>query len=122
MNGALRRRPPCRLLAAFAVTLSTLLSLTSPSVHAQDWDGSVEVSTGSLEVPVGGAVSYHVRLSKPPTQDGWWIILRVDGGMRADGEYEGIRWVPSVGWEFNQDNWDQWRGITVYGRRTRIEP
>ena len=105
----------CRLLAAFAVTLSTLLSLAAPRVHAQDWDGSVEVSTGSLEVPVGGAVSYRVRLSKPPTQDGWWIILRVDGGMRADGEYAGIRWVPSVGWEFNRDNWDQWRQITVYG-------
>ena len=105
----------CRLLAAFAVTLSTLLSLAAPRVHAQDWDGSVEVSTGSLEVPVGGAVSYRVRLSKPPTQDGWWIILRVDGGMRADGEYAGIRWVPSVGWEFNRDNWDQWREITVYG-------
>ena len=105
----------CRLLAAFAVTLSTLLSLAAPRVHAQDWDGSVEVSTGSLEVPVGGAVSYRVRLSKPPTQDGWWIILRVDGDMRADGEYAGIRWVPSVGWEFNRDNWDQWREITVYG-------
>ena len=77
----------CRLLAACAVTLSTLLSLAAPRVHAQDWEGSVEVSTGSLEVPVGGAVSYRVRLSEPPTQDGWWIILRVDGGMRADGEY-----------------------------------
>ena len=105
----------CRLLAAFAVTLSTLLSLAPPRVHAQDWDGSVEVSTGSLEVPVGGAVSYRVRLSKPPTQDGWWIVLRVDGGLRADGEYAGIRWIPSVGWEFDRDNWNQWREITVYG-------
>ena len=105
----------CRLLAAFAVTLSTLLSLAAPRVHAQDWDGSVEVSTGFLEVPVGGAVSYRVRLSKPPTQDGWWIVLRVDGGLRADGEYAGIRWIPSVGWEFDRDNWNQWREITVYG-------
>ena len=102
-----------RLLAAFTVTLSTLLSLAAPRVHAQDWDGSVEVSTGSLDVPVGGAVSYRVRLSEPPTQDGWWIILRVDGGMRADGDYRGITWVPSVGWEFDQDNWDKWRGITI---------
>ena len=75
----------------------------------------MEVSTGSLEVPVGGAVSYRVRLSKPPTQDGWWIVLRVDGGLRADGEYAGIRWIPSVGWEFDRDNWNQWREITVYG-------
>ena len=37
----------CRLLAACAVTLSTLLSLAAPRVHAQDWDGSVEVSAGS---------------------------------------------------------------------------
>ena len=34
--------------------------------------------------------------------------------MRADGSYKGISWVPSVGWEFNQDNWNEWREIRIY--------
>ena len=104
-----------RLIVALSVTLSALLSLAAPPVHAQVWGGSVEVDTGSVDVPLGGANSYRIRLSEPPTQDGWWIILRVDGGMRADGEHKGIRWVPSVGWEFNRDNWDTWREIRIYG-------
>ena len=46
----------CRLLVALAVTLSVLLPLAAPRVHAQDeevWDGEVEVDTNSVEVPVG---------------------------------------------------------------------
>ena len=46
--------------------------------------------------------------------------MHVDGAVRADGFYDAdgdgqndIQWVPSVGWEFNQDNWDQWREIRI---------
>ena len=127
-----------RLLVVLAVTLSALLSLAAPAVHAQEshhWDGRVEVDTngdgvddggGRLVVDGdGGSVTYRIRLSEQPTQkvdgvispvDGYWIVLRVDEGIRADGDYNGIVWVPSVGWEFTQHNWNQWRTITIDGR------
>ena len=130
-----RRR---RLLAALAVALSAVLSLAAPAVHAQDWEGSVLVDTdgdgeadggGSLEIKGEGSVTYSIRLSDQPTDqngngiDGWWIILRVDGGIRADGEYNGIVWVPSVGWQFTKDNWDEWRTITISrGRPNSVDP
>ena len=116
-----------RLVVALVVTLLALLSLAASRVHAQEVDvwspggaGHVEVDTNGaggrlLEVDEEGSESYRIRLSHPPTADGWWIILRVDGGTRADGDYNGISWVPSVGWEFDEDNWDQWRTITIRG-------
>ena len=129
-----------RLLAALAVTLSSLLFLAAPAVHAQEphhWGGYVEVDTngdgmddgggGTLKVDAEGSITYRIRLSEQPTEkkeggtlvpvDGWWIILRVDGGMRADGDYNGIDWVPSVGWEFTATDWDRWRTITISGTR-----
>ena len=124
-----------RLLVALAVTLSALLSLAAPVLHAQPhhWGGYVEVDTDgngrSLKVDADGeSISYRIRLSEKPTKklgeaivdlddERWWIILRVDGGMRADGDYNGIDWVPSVGWEFTKDNWDQWRTITIRGSK-----
>ena len=118
-----------RLLVALAATFSVLLSPAAPLVHAQDpppWGGHVEVDTnwdgipdgaGSrLEVDEGGSVRYQIRLSEPPTANGWWIILRVDGAMRIDGDYNGITWVPSVGWVYTTGNWNQWRTITIRGK------
>ena len=104
-----------RPLVAIVGALSAPLALCVPRAHAQDgsWEGSVEVSTQTIDISEGDAVSYRVRLSEPPTADGWWIVLRVDGGMRADGDYGGITWVPSVGWEFDRNNWDRWRQITI---------
>ena len=32
--------------------------------------------------------------------------------VRAEGEHNGITWVPSVGWEFSVDTWDTWRKVT----------
>ena len=53
--------------------------------------------------------------------DGWWVMIRVDGAVRIDGTYDAdgdgtddIRWVPSVGREFDSDNWNQWKEIRVY--------
>lgn len=74
------------------------------------------MDTGSLTLDQGESSSYRLRLTKQPTADGWWVRVHVDGAVRIDGEYDAnddgdvdIRWVPSVGWEFDQDNWDQWR-------------
>ena len=96
-----------RLLVALAGTLSVLLSLTAPRVHAQDvfkdhsWHedengnveyGRVEVDTSRVEVDEGGMVTYYIRLSKAPilTREemragkSWIVRLHVDGHPRID--------------------------------------
>ena len=101
-----------RRLAA-GIPLCVMLAGVATQVQAQTpWGGSVEVSTTSLTVPPGQSLTYHLRLTEPPTADGWWVVLRVDGGMRPDGCYKGFRWVPSVGWPYNPNNYDTWRGVT----------
>ena len=106
-----------RRFVAIVGALFALSALCVPRAHAQDdsWGGSVEASTQAIDISEGKSVSYSVRLSEPPTADGWWIVLRVDEGIRADGDYGGITWVPSVGWEFDRDNWDQWHEIVHEG-------
>ena len=100
-------------LVAFAVTLSALLSgIAAPRVHAQTTWG-VEVSPTTLSIDEGESLTYRLRLTEPPLADGWWVVLRVNGSIRYDGHYRGISWVPSVGWEFNRDNWDTWREVRV---------
>ena len=80
-----------------------------PVDHSVDdhvhWDGTVEVRPASLTLTKGKSVTYELRLTEPPEnhgvlEDGWWVMIRVDV------EYEGISWVPSVGWEFTKDNWE----------------
>ena len=99
------------------LSLAVLTGIGTPPAYAQNdpepWPGTVEVMGGPLSVKAGESVTYMVRLSKQPTADGWWVRVHVDGAVRADGEYKGLRWVPSVGWEFDQDDWDVWRGITI---------
>ena len=82
---------------------ATVVFATLP-VLAQNpnWDGTVEVSPSTLNLKKGESTSYRIRLSKQPTGDGWWVRIFVDGAVRADGDYNGIRWVPSVGWEFDR--------------------
>ena len=82
-------------------------------------DGVNEAST-PITVNFNGSKSftYWIKLSAPPNRDGvadseeWWIRIFVDGGNRIDGKFKGIRWVPSVGWYFNQNTWNTWRLIT----------
>ena len=101
----------------FAIVLSALLSgAAAAQEDVEVWDGTVEVSPGTLTIEKGKSLSYRLRLSKAPTSDGWFVRVRVDGVVYNDGLYKGIRWVPSVGWEFNQDNWDQWRDIHITAR------
>ena len=103
----------------FAVgVLALLYGIGAPGVDAQNngatpWGGTVEVAPASLTIRAGHSVSYRLRLTEQPTADGWWVRVRADGAVRADGNYQGLSWVPSVGWEFDQDNWDQWLEIRI---------
>ena len=102
----------CRLLGVIAVTLSALLSIGAPRVHAQPPDeykdhvwhgenmedrGKVEVDTSSVTVNEGGTVSYRIRLTKQPilTEEEmaagkrWIVRLHVDGTPRIDEGSDG---------------------------------
>ena len=141
-------RSSSRRCVVFALTLSVLLSvIAAPRVHAQnqnvidDWGGTIEVSTSRLDIEKGESLSYRIRLTKPlPTENGnqvrgWWVRVFVDGVVWTDGVYDAdgdenndIRWVPSVGWEFNPDDWgdnaekSDWREVRVHGLSTLDRP
>ena len=102
-----------RAALAFVV-LAVLVGIGPTPVHAQSWDGTVDVRGGPLTVHPGESVTYEVRLSKEPTADGWWVRIHVDGEVRGFNGYNGLKTVPSFGWEFDRNNWDQWRSIRVY--------
>ena len=113
-------RPSCVFILAVFLSAPPVVFATLP-VLAQNpnWDGTVEVSPSTLNLKKGESTSYRIRLSKQPTGDGWWVRIFVDGAVRADGDYNGIRWVPSVGWEFDRNSQDPndptpWRSITIY--------
>ena len=106
-------------LIVFAIALSALLAgvsaLLSGIAHPQTkWEGSVEVSPSTLNIEQGKSLTYSLRLTKPPTQGKWWVMIHVDGLVRAHDDYEGLHWVPSVGWEFDEYNWETWRQVTIY--------
>ena len=114
------------------IMLSALLSgVAVHPVHAQTdppprakiftWSGEVQVSPSRLTIREGEALSYNIRLSEQPAADGWWVRIHVDGVVYIDGRPadKGIRWVPSVGWEFNKkagsDPSDptEWRSVRI---------
>ena len=116
---------------ALALALTAIVcALGTPRVHAQiaNWDGDIEVSPSTLTLREGETGTYRLRLANRITADGWWVRLFVAGAVRADGDYEvredgervgAIRWTPSVGWEFNRNNWEEgesasrWRDIRI---------
>ena len=131
-------RWPGLVVFAVVIAFSALLStLVGPQHHAQsqepyDWGGTVEVSPSTLTIEPGKPTTYRLRLTKQPVNldrdgnlvcdpslddpcdaSGWWVRIRVDGVVRYDGEYKGFSWVPSVGWEFNQDNRNVWREVSI---------
>ena len=130
----------CRRLAALSFTLTALLfPIAAPQVYAQNstdqWvadGGTVEVSTTTLTIPEGESRTYRFRLTKPlPIENGsqvggWWVMVKVAGATRSGGDYDSngdgdpdIRWVPSVGRQFDPPDWpmdsaaSHWRGFTV---------
>ena len=112
-------------LVASTIMLSALLSCVAVhQVHAQNnapifnWQGEVQVSTSTLTIQEGETISYAIRLSEQPSADGWWVRIHVDGVVYTDGRLDekGVRWVPSVGWEFNREGSSgptQWRTVHI---------
>ena len=100
------RRARFRHLLVFAAAAAILATVPVTKVVAQTAWG-VDVSTTSLTVKRGELVSYRVRLTQPPDSDGWWIVIRVDGVVRYHDPYNGLRWVPSFGWDFDRSDWPQ---------------
>ena len=111
------------------------------------WGGTVEVSTPTLKITAGESATYNLWLTEQPAADDWWVRMYVgkqrdgeDGVVYIDGKFDiidgelvdtdkevvdtdgngpDIWWVPSVGWEFDQDNTNlnvatQPRGVTIY--------
>ena len=102
-------------------------------VHAQNnpnapinttWSGEVEVSTSTLTIREGETISYAIRLSEQPAANGWWVRIHVNGVVYYAGNHDnsegiGIRWVPSVGWQFDREEGKedsdptQWRNVHI---------
>ena len=109
-----------RLMIPVAVTLAAFLSVIGvppafAQVDVEDWPGTVEVRvTGKTQgLTTGDVFTYQLRLTEPPTEEGWWVRIRADGVVYIEGIYNGLRWVPSVGWEFSPQNYNQWRDVRV---------
>ena len=116
-----RRRPlPVAILVSLLVCVVAPLRLSAQNPTPGWEDGTVEVDTSSLSIRKGETASYRLRLTKQPTADGWWVRVYVNGEVRTGGEYDAdsdgdidIIWTPSVGRQFDQDNWDQWVDISI---------
>ena len=109
-----------RLMIPVAVTLAAFLSVIGvppafAQVDVEDWPGTVEVRvTGKMQgLTTGDVFTYQLRLTEPPTEEGWWVRIRADGVVYMKGIYNGLRWVPSIGWEFSPQNYNQWRDVRV---------
>ena len=141
-----------RRLLAFAVLLPALLSgVTAAWAEAPifTWDGTVEVEgSTTVTLKAGERTSYRLRLTKPlpvvdgERQEGWWVRVHVDGAVRSSGSYDpddpgnanpdddnwGISWVPSVGWQFDPDDWtgmnqeSDWREVSITAHRDLDTP
>ena len=101
------------------VLAASLYGAVSPPVRAQSedtWSGTVEVSPSRLTIREGESASYRFRLSESPSEDAdddWWVRMHVDGHVRYDGEYSGIRWVPSVGRGIGRGDWNEWKNVSI---------
>ena len=109
-----------RLMIPVAVTLAAFLSVIGvppafAQVDVEDWPGTVEVRvTGKTQgLTTGDVFTYQLRLTEPPTKERWWVRIRADGVVYMEGIYNGLRWVPSIGWEFSPQNYNQWRDVRV---------
>ena len=133
MPGSAKNRCPClgfrgwHRVVLGIVLLTLMCGVAAPPVHADEnpaeprhnhWSGTVHAEPSTVTLKRGASVTYHLNLTEQPVnhdgdpENGWWVMIRVDGVVHIDGNDKGIRWVPSVGWEFTKDNWEQPRGVT----------
>ena len=124
-------------LVVIAVALSALVSgiaaTQNPNEPTDQWavdGGTVQVEQTTLTIREGESKSYRLRLNRQPLEDGWWVIVLVDGAKRYDGHYDkdgdgedDIFWVPSVGRQvdvtddMNAGAVTPWRNITIYAEQ-----
>ena len=103
--------------------------MSQPTQWAVD-GGTVQVEQTTLTIREGESKSYRLRLNRQPLEDGWWVIVLVDGAKRYDGHYDkdgdgedDIFWVPSVGRQvdvtddMNAGAVTPWRNITIYAEQ-----
>ena len=82
-------------LVVIAVALSALVSgiaaTQNPNEPTDQWavdGGTVQVEQTTLTIREGESKSYRLRLNRQPLEDGWWVIVLVDGAKRYDGHYD----------------------------------
>ena len=122
---------------SFMLVASGFYGATSLAQAPPVWGGTVEVevegSVSALTLRAGESVSYRIRLTEEPLADQndgeWFVRIHVNDVVLIDGIYPPgnrddamITWVPSVGWEFDRGNWDQWRTITIRAHKNITTP
>ena len=93
-------------------------------------------SSITLKIAPGETEKYYLRLTAQPVKmerdgtiidcdtatdsielcpdDGWWVLIRVDDPRDPDdGTFADYSFLPSVGWEFDRNNWNQWREVRI---------
>ena len=130
-------RWPGLVVFAVVIALSALLSgiaaTQNPNEPTDQWvddGGTVKVEQTTLTIREGESQSYRLRLNRQPLEDGWWVMVLVDGAKRYDGLYDkdgdledDISWMPSVGWQVDVTNdmnalaATPWRNITITAKQ-----
>ena len=89
-----------------------------------------------MTLKAGESVTYWIRLSRQPIENGWFVRIFVNGLVRSDGKYPpeasfktaDFTWVPSVGWNFDVEGGKQpeeptrWRGVTFSAKKDITTP
>ena len=118
------------LILWFAAAASAPVYADPPLSEQGDWapggpgDVEVDLPAGPLTLKAGESLTYRMRLTRQPLASvnggKWWVRIMMNGVNYIDGVYPPgeradamITWVPSVGWEFNRNSWNQWRTVTI---------
>ena len=109
------------VLAALVSALCAVLPLPSVLAQQPTWNGTVEVSTDSLEVLPGESKVYYVRLSEKPSVNGddipdgeeWFVMVHIGGVRYMDGRHQDLTLTPSFYRTFDNDDWDEWKSFRV---------
>ena len=148
-NRGRRVRAFAAFVLSFLLAASGFYGTKSLAQSNEPWDGNpangdVEVSFDkvnissslSLTLKAGESVTYWIRLSRQPLEDGWFVRIFVNGSVRSEGKYPpeasygtaDFTWVPSVGWNFDVEGSKQpeeptrWRGVTFRAKKDITTP